>query len=206
MAVISGVYPAPANLEEATAEAAALVDDFRAQPVDASADAVGGCLIADPPYQVIHFAVHGRSYGPGDGVAATGASAATAHPRILLIDGNLDEDVVMGTKLAGTPMVFLNACQVGIAHDVLGDYAGLAPAFLYAGAAAVIAPLWSIDDGVAREIARRFYERVFGGASPASALRLERASFGTSPATAFSTFLAYQYYGHPLLRVERGQP
>jgi CHAT domain len=203
MAVISGVYPAPANLEQAAAEATALADDFGAQPVDANADAVGGCLAADPPYQVIHFAVHGRSYDAGDGAAP----AAVASPRILLIgDGQLDEGVVMGIKLVDTPVVFLNACQVGIGHDVLGDYAGLAPAFLYAGAAAVIAPLWSIDDTAAREIAHRFYERVFAGASPASALRLERASFGTSPATASSTFLAYQYYGHPLLRVERAQP
>ena len=198
MAVISGVYPPPANLEQAAAEAAALADDFGAQAIDASTDGVAACLTATPPFRVIHFAVHGRSYEAAD--------AAGVHPRILLTNGNLDEDVVMGIKLAGAPVVFLNACQVGVAHDVLGDYAGLAPAFLYAGAAAVIAPLWSIDDGAAREIAHRFYERVFAGATPASALRLERASFGASPATTSSTFLAYQYYGHPLLRVERAQP
>jgi hypothetical protein len=203
MAVISGVYPPPANLEQATAEAEALAADFGAVPLDANADDVKGCLTATPPYQVIHFAVHGSAYEAGGGTAVTVAPGDTARPRILLIDGNLDEDVVLGIKLAGTPVVFLNACQVGIAHDVLGDYAGLAAAFLYAGAAAVIAPLWSIDDAAAREIAHRFYERVFAGASPASAIRLERASFGMTPATMSSTFLAYQYYGHPLLKVER---
>ena len=133
------------------------------------------------------------------------APAARVQPRILLADGTfLDENTVMGLEpLPGTPLVFLNACQVGSGHQVLGDYAGMAAAFLYAGAAAVIAPLWSIDDAAAKDIGLRFYERVFAGASPAEALRLDRASFLTSPETASSTFLAYQYYGHPSLKVER---
>ena len=155
------------------------------------------CLSHAPAYDVIHFAVHGTYAEPGTGGAV--------QPRILLADGTfLDENTVMGLEpLPGTPLVFLNACQVGSGHQVLGDYAGMAAAFLYAGAAAVIAPLWSIDDTAAKDIGLRFYERVFAGASPAEALRLERASFLTSPETASSTFLAYQFYGHPSLKVER---
>ena len=197
IAVISGVFTGPATLEEAEAEADAMEEKFAADPIQAVDQAVLECLSHAPAYDVIHFAVHGTYAEPGTGGAV--------QPRILLADGTfLDENTVMGLEpLSGTPLVFLNACQVGSGHQVLGDYAGMAAAFLYAGAAAVIAPLWSIDDAAAKDIGLRFYERVFAGASPAEALRLERASFLTSPETASSTFLAYQYYGHPSLKVER---
>ena len=197
IAVISGVFTGPATLEEAEAEADAMEDKFAADPIQAVDQAVLECLSHAPAYDVIHFAVHGTYADPATGGAV--------QPRILLADGTfLDENTVMGLEpLPGTPLVFLNACQVGSGHQVLGDYAGMAAAFLYAGAAAVIAPLWSIDDAAAKDIGLRFYERVFAGASPAEALRLERASFLTSPETASSTFLAYQYYGHPSLKVER---
>ncbi len=197
IAVISGVFTGPATLEEAEAEADAMEEKFAADPIQAVDQAVLECLSHAPAYDVIHFAVHGTYAEPGTGGAV--------QPRILLADGTfLDENTVMGLEpLPGTPLVFLNACQVGSGHQVLGDYAGMAAAFLYAGAAAVIAPLWSIDDAAAKDIGLRFYERVFAGASPAEALRLERASFLTSPETASSTFLAYQYYGHPSLKVER---
>ena len=197
IAVISGVFTGPATLEEAEAEADAMEETFGADPIQAVDQAVLECLSHAPAYDVIHFAVHGTYTEPGTGGAV--------QPRILLADGTfLDENTVMGLEpLPGTPLVFLNACQVGSGHQVLGDYAGMAAAFLYAGAAAVIAPLWSIDDVAAKDIGLRFYERVFAGASPAEALRLERASFLTSPGTASSTFLAYQYYGHPSLKVER---
>ena len=197
IAVISGVFTGPATLAEAEAEADAMEATFDADPIQAVDEAVLECLSHAPAYDVIHFAVHGSYTEPG--------TSGTIQPRILLADGTfLDENTVIGLEpLPGTPLVFLNACQVGSGRQVLGDYAGMAAAFLYAGAAAVIAPLWSIDDAAARDIGLRFYERVFAGASPAEALRLERASFLTSPETASSTFLAYQYYGHPSLKVER---
>jgi hypothetical protein len=197
IAVISGVFTGPATLEEAEAEADAMEDAFGADPIQAVDQAVLECLSHTPAYDVIHFAVHGSYTEPG--------TSGAVQPRILLADGTfLDENPVMGLEpLPGTPLVFLNACQVGSGHQVLGDYAGMAAAFLYAGAAAVIAPLWSIEDAAAKDIGLRFYEQVFAGASPAEALRVERASFLTSPGTASSTFLAYQYYGHPSLKVER---
>ena len=68
-------------------------------------------------------------------------------------------------------------------NQMLGDHAGLAAAFLFAGAAGVIAPLWSIDDAIAREIAIRFYERALAGEAPAEILRTERAAFRDTPET-----------------------
>jgi hypothetical protein len=203
IAAISGVYAGATNLEEAQAEADTLETRYQADAVYANAGPVLACLGRKPAYDVIHFAVHG-DYG----ATAQGGGAIVATPRILLADGtNLDEATIRGLDpFPGSPLVFLNACQVGAGNQVLGDYAGVAAAFLYAGAGGVVAPLWSVDDTAARGICLRFYHEVMGGTTPAAALRMERASFLASPATSSSTFLAYQFYGHPALKIEGALP
>ena len=103
--------------------------------------------------------------------------------------------------LTPAPTSSISRCTGG--RQILGDSAGLASAFLFAGASAVIAPLWSIDDKVARTIALKFYEGALAGDTAADILRRERAAFRDSPETASSTYLAYQYFGHPGLRLER---
>ena len=203
IAAISGVYAGAANLEDAQAEAEALETSYHADPVYATAEPVLACLARVPAYDIVHFAVHGNYGG-----TAQGGGAVAASPRILLADGtDLDEATVRGLEpFAGSPFVFLNACQVGAGNQVLGDYAGVAAAFLYSGAAGVVAPLWSVDDTAARGICLRFYHRVLAGMTPAAALRLERASAFSTPATSSSTFLAYQFYGHPALKIEAALP
>ena len=127
---------------------------------------------------------------------------------LLLVDGDtLDPMAVKGTTFARAPFVFLNVCQVGSSNEVLGDYAGLAAAFLHAGASAVIAPLWSIDDAAAKDLALRFYNRVFDdGLLPASVLRDERREFAGSHGDGAATRLAYQFFGHPALAVRVRHP
>ena len=156
IAVVSGVYPDTAwRLVDAEEEAATLVELWHATSVDAAATTIIECLKGQPPADVLHFAVHG-TYAP-EGVLEG----------LILVDGErLDPMVVKGCALDRAPFVFLNACQVGSSNEVLGDYSGLAEAFLHAGAAAVIAPLWSIDDAAAKELALRFYGRVFGDGVP----------------------------------------
>jgi CHAT domain-containing protein len=120
---------------------------------------------------------------------------------VLTDDKMLAPTVVKGMDLTRRPFVFLNACQVGSGEEMLGDYAGMAEAFLYAGACAVVAPLWSIDDKIARSIALRFYERTFAEVSPAEALREERLAAPAPGEISSSTCLAYQFFGHPTMRV-----
>ena len=194
LAVVSGVYDMPGweRLEEAEGEASDLVKTQEATPVKAVVEDVLALLRGQPPADLIHFAVHGNYDGDGtlDG--------------LIFVDGNaLDPLAVRGTPISGTPFVFLNACQVGRGNQLLGDYSGMAEAFLYAGASGVIAPLWSIDDHLARQIAARFYERALKGDAAADILRSERAAFVDSPDTISSTYVAYQYFGHPALRLER---
>src|SRR4051794_14112692 len=193
LAAVSGVYELPGwqRLLAAEGEAADLVAAYHAAAVNANTDGVLGLLRGTPRADVIHFAVHG-SYGTNE--AADG---------LILVDGEtLDPIVVLGTPLHGHPFVFLNACQVAQGDQLFGDQAGLAAAFLSAGASAVIAPLWSIDDELARQISARFYERALKGDPPAEIMRSERAAFLDDPKTVSSTYMAYQYFGHPGLRLE----
>jgi CHAT domain len=194
LAVVWGVYDRQEwRLLEAEDEAAKLREMFGALSVDADAQAVIACLKGDPKAELLHFAVHGiyNPTGPKEG--------------LILVDGRtLDPLEVRGVKFQTGPFVFLNACQVGTGTTVLGDYAGMAEAFLYAGAAGVVAPLWSIDDALAKDIALRFYQQTLvEGRTPAEVFRAERARFRDSPDVASSTFLAYQFYGNPAMKISR---
>ena len=193
MIVVSGRYEMPgwSRLEHAEAEAATLVKRYHAVEVDAVTDKIVGCLLGNPAADVLHFSLHGK-YDPG-----------TAKQGLVLVDGEIiDPLVVKGGSLAESPLVFLNACQVGAGQETLGDYAGLAESFLFAGASAVVAPLWSIDDGVASALAERFYARAFAGDAVAEIVRAERAAFGTGDAPNSSTLVAFQFFGHPAMRLE----
>ena len=192
MAVVSGVYgqPGQPRLKEAEAECAELERLYGAAKIDANQDAVLNCIIGAPPVEILHFAVHGK-YDPSG-----------AQDGLILVDGILSPDQVLGGDLPGRPLVFLNACQVGQANEVLGDYAGMAAAFLRVGASAVVAPLWSIDDATARSIALSFYkETLEDGAIPAEVIRRVRARFKPTTEKQSCTYLAYQFFGDPRLEL-----
>jgi hypothetical protein len=194
MGVVSGVYSASGyeRLKEAEAECQDLATEYRATKIEANEDAVIACVEGRPAVEILHFAVHGQwdPGGPEDG--------------LVLLDGTLSPDQVNGGELAARPLVFLNACQVGQANEVLGDYAGMAAAFLKAGASAVVAPLWSIDDATARSIAMSFYREVLTeGVPPAEVLRRARAGFKSESVKQSSTYLAYQFFGDPRLELVR---
>jgi CHAT domain len=196
MAVVSGIYNLPGwdRLLDAEKEADELADLYKATKVNAASQDVLRLVSGQPQAELLHFAVHGQ-YDPNGEIDG-----------IVLVDGlTLDPMQIRGSPLTSRPFVFLNACQVGSGEAVLGDYAGMAEAFLFAGASGVIAPLWSIDDVMARELALRFYEKALTGRTPADILREERAAFKSDPSTISSTYLAYQYFGHPHMTIA-GRP
>ena len=194
MAVVWGVYNGSrwGRLEAAEQEAAALRQAYGAESVDATIDPVLQCLQGTPAAHALHFAIHGV-YNPGgiqDGL-------------VLADEETISPVTVSGADLPGRPFVFLNACQVGSGQELLGDYAGMASAFLDARASAVIAPLWSVKDTIAKEISLSFYSQAFSGEPVASVLRRQRAKYGEDGS---ATHLAYQYFGHPELRISRPTP
>lgn len=92
--------------------------------------------------------------------------------RIRLADGDLPAHDIFGLDLRGTRLVVLSGCQTGVgpATDV-GELESLSRAFLYAGAPAVLASLWRVDDLASRALMEAFYRRLRAGAPTAEALR-----------------------------------
>ncbi|HXV60778.1 MAG TPA: CHAT domain-containing tetratricopeptide repeat protein [Vicinamibacteria bacterium] len=93
-------------------------------------------------FRVLHFATHGAL---GRGIA--------------LRDGFLRLDELLERRVAAE-LVVLSSCD-----------AGLARGFLEAGARRVIASYWAVDDEATAALMKVFYEKLFSGASPATALR-----------------------------------
>ncbi len=191
MAVVSGRYQREnwPDLPAARREARDLISTYKAKAVEATEGAVMGLLRGRPSAQLLHFAIHGQ-FNP-DGT----------EEGMILVDGQLEPTTVLGTPLSGTPFVFLNACQLGAAEQLLGDYAGMASSLLQQGAAGVIAPLWIVRDTIAREIAMEFYVAAFNGIPAGEILRRVRARFNGRSQNA--TYLAYQLYGDPLITISR---
>ncbi|WP_436491855.1 CHAT domain-containing protein [Actinokineospora sp. HUAS TT18] len=200
--------PGWARLPSAEAEAEALRAAYPpAVEVQPLHSAVLDCLEAGPAAGVLHFALHGK-YDPENAQDGLVLLAPSAADPTRLVPRFLQPDQVSAMEFTTAPFVFLNACQVGAAGEVLGDYSGLAKAFLYAGAAGVVAPLWNVNDEAASAIAEAFYRDAYGpnALPPAEILRRARAKvtrtdFPDWPATT----LAYQFFGHPRLRLRRDQ-
>jgi hypothetical protein len=177
------------ELKEAMAEQKTLCDKWHAIPLQAvrpEIDAmIGGARISG---HIVHFAVHG--YG----------DPASNAQMLLLADGT------RYPAPGGTPrfaFVFLNACQVGAPGRTLGHAGGFPPTLIRAGTLGFIAPLWDVDDDVARAIAESFYSDAFEhNQSVGAILQSQRRNY----TDASTTPMAYIYYGHPGLRLQSVPP
>ena len=198
MAVVSGDYediPYWDPLKNALQEAGELERLYSAVHVEATYDLVRSAIQGNPIRDVLHMAIHGKY------------DAHSIENGLILINPEDREHVTLtptaitGMTVPGEPFVFLNACQVGNNSEVLGLYSGVAAAFLDRGATAVVAPLWNVKDDRAKTVAVEFYEDVFANTPVGEAMRRRRVEFDANSET--STFMAYQYFGHPLLRITR---
>ena len=77
-------------------------------------------------------------------------------------DGALEVGELLGLQIRSR-LVFLSGCETGLgetwatSYRAGEDYATLGQALLYAGAGAVVATLWRIEDRSAAALAARFY-------------------------------------------------
>lgn len=145
---------------------------------------------------LVHFACHGTARANGDDA-------------ILLEDGQLllaaEVRADKGFRAlcrSKAPFVFLNACEAGQIVPALGGGAGFPFAFAMIGARAILAPLWPVDDQLAKEVASELYEEALAADAPpvAEILRRIRARAYAQPDA--DTYAAYCFYGDPLARLE----
>jgi hypothetical protein len=88
-------------------------------------------------------------------------------------DGRLEvTEVFEELNLSGVSTVVLSGCETALGERTRGDeVVGLIRSVLHAGAATVVASLWSIEDRASSLLMEAFYRRLAAGASPAEALR-----------------------------------
>jgi CHAT domain-containing protein/tetratricopeptide (TPR) repeat protein len=144
---------------------------------------------------LLHFATHGivredetlesflalRGDRPAaaaatDAPAASTATAAIAGaPSASDSDGRLTADEVYELKL-DADLVVLSACSSALGPTGTEGVIGFTRAFLYAGAASVIATSWNVPDASSYELMHRFYRARRDTPAPARALRAAQLS------------------------------
>lgn len=114
----------------------------------------------DTPPKVLHIAAHGVL----DAYAPLLSRLNIGEEGLLLAD-------VLRLPLAGTELVTLSACETAGLPERGGAAMALGGAFMCAGARAVLASLWQVDDEATGELMRIFYELLARGTPPYIALR-----------------------------------
>jgi CHAT domain-containing protein len=142
--------------------------------------------------EIFHFAGH--------------ATAIKGKPVLLLSSGSqpvyLDSGSIGSWRLRKNRLVTLAGCETGIGPQAEGETPwGLIPAFLNAGAPALLVSMLPVDDSSTVQLTSRFYELLAGSISKASALQKAqlsllaqaRASGRLNP----SSWLPYVLIGDP---------
>ncbi|MBB5471124.1 hypothetical protein HDG32_007280 [Paraburkholderia sp. CI2] len=151
--------------------------------------------------EAVHFAGHG-DFDPTQPEASA----------LFLADGvPLRSTAFRAADYGGAlqPIIFLNACMLGIGGELLGDMAGFPGNSLRGGFGGVIGALWEIDDALAHDIALEFWRRALPdpparGEPIGAILRDLRAKYFPDAIPAPDpTYLAYVFYGHPRLTLSR---
>ena len=115
-----------------------------------------------PNYQLLHFSCHGH-FDPESPLE----SALHIAPDEVLTGHEIIDNLKLNCDL-----VTLSACDSGLSKVQRGDELyGLIRAFMYAGAPAIIASLWRVDERTTLLIAEKFYQALQAGAGYAAALK-----------------------------------
>jgi CHAT domain-containing protein len=96
------------------------------------------------------------------GIVLAGASRVSVPGDLRHEDGILTAEEVAGLDLRGTELVVLSACDTGLGVVEQGQgVLGLQRAFLSAGARALVASLWKVDDAATALLMEEFYANLW---------------------------------------------
>ncbi len=167
--------------EREAAAIAALVpagERFIALGFDASrATATGGEL---RDYRIVHFATHGMINSQTPEMSSLVLSLLDAKGQSQ--NGYLRLHDIYNLDLRAD-LVVLSACQTALGKEIRGEgLVGLTRGFMYAGAARVVASLWSVDDRATAALMKRFYRHMIQDhLPPAAALRQAQLEMARDP-------------------------
>jgi hypothetical protein len=204
--VVAPTYVPP--LPFALAEAKLVLDSFAGEMITpADFDGIEQTL-GRQGKTLVHFVCHGQDEETEDEFIKSEDPQKHTRNRVQIIrlenGQTLNSTQILGMDGVDSifeekhPFVFLNACEIGRTTPALAGVGGFAKSFIDLGASAVIAPLWSVKDAIAHEIAEAFYKRVKAEPNTpfAEILRdLRRKAY--LPGHAEDTYAAYCFYGDP---------
>lgn len=147
-----------------------------------NSDATRAALLAEMPGRaIVHLA--GHIVYDGDDALASGMPLADGR-RLRASDLYLHFGRLRGAT------VVLSGCDSARVEALGGDVLGLTSAFLYAGAAGLIAGLWKVDDAATAQLMTGFYEQALTGLDSAAALRRAQLALRHSDAYAAPAYWA----------------
>jgi CHAT domain-containing protein/Tfp pilus assembly protein PilF len=170
----------PASSREAHAILGLVPADqgFRALGFEASRATVTSGKLAS--YRKVHFATHGLldSRRPELSGLVLSLFDAKGQPQ----EGLLRLHDIYNLQL-NADLVVLSACQTALGKEVRGEgLVGLTRGFMYAGAARVLASLWSVEDRATAKLMASFYRGMLQeNLSPAAALRRAQLELSRDP-------------------------
>jgi len=174
LALAQGQAPGLPPLRQAEAEARAVAAMFETTALIGPNATEAALRDRAPRAGILHVAAHGQLN-----------AAAPLFSRLVLAgdddletarDGMLEVREIYGLDLRQTSLVVLSACQTQLGTLSGGDdMVGLNRAFLFAGAPAVVASLWKVDDEATAMMMIAFYDHLKRGLGPAAALRAAQA-------------------------------
>lgn len=138
------------------------------------------------PQGLVHFATHGFASREEPGLSALLVAADEADQGLDVVSFH---DLLLSDVRAR--LVVLGACDTASGNSRPGSSgASLAHALRVAGAGAVVAPLWSVDDEAGSAFMRAFYDALANGASPAHAVAMAQDALARRASTAHPYYWA----------------
>jgi len=190
--IVAPEYSADRKLANAEAEANMIKKCFTpAEIISPALVANISAKLASGGATLLHFVCHGKSGFP-QSIALEQDMEDLNCWQIGALDG-----FTKSFPKART-FVFLNACEVGRLTPALMGVGGFGNSFVEIGASGVVAPLWSVEDNIAHQVAECFYKAVKEKPSAPFAEILRGIRKKAYAGKAEDTWAAYCYYGDPL--------
>ncbi|MEM5317163.1 CHAT domain-containing protein [Paraburkholderia sp. JHI869] len=191
-------YPPPYTLSGTADDRSLLEDLFGAKPLEPTTSSMRK-LFGKGRFDLFHAGCHGEANqdNPWNGGLLLQPVGPGGTPEYL-------RDFYLQGHAGNRPLVFLNACQVGVPSAGMTGAAGLGISFLKSCKAAIlVAPMWSVGDSTASLFARLFYQKLVEGAPLVTAVRHAR---NAAKEAGDPSWLAYSVWGHPYARVNVQRP
>lgn len=174
----------PLALAEARAVASTLEEGSRYAPhLLTEEEATSAALYQNAPAAgLVHVAAHGVF-----------RADAPLFSSIHLADAPLTVNEVYSLDLTRAALVVLSGCQTGLGRQRGGEMLGLAHAFFFAGAPALVVSRWRVEDDATTRLMQDFYAHLAEGKSIAKALRAAQLNSltGSAHAGLWAAFAAW---------------